>query len=332
MERLEIDNILNNILISVKAHELETGKYCRWTNRHESYEGRDYGWNAYGCADAANILYTLNCFPRDIEERKKWIDALQKKQDSQTGIFYEGTHHEFHTTAHCVAALELFDARPMYSLFKLEKYKDINEFYKMCEDVDWLHCGKAAHPGAGLYAALVITEMVDDKWVQEYFSWFNENCDGATGVWARQPVSNYPVYTQIGDAFHFLFNYDHAKEPIPYPDKLIDFCLNAYRNGKMPEKFGKQFHFIEMDWVYCLNRASRQTDHRFNEVKEVLYEFAKSYVAYLENVDWEYDGEANDIHLLFGTICCLAELQLALPGKIHSSRPLRLVLDRRPFI
>ena len=39
-----------------------------------------------------------------------------------------------------------------------------------------------------------------------------------------------------------------------------------------------------------------------------------------------------DLHLLFGMVCCLAELQQALPGTFRTQRPLRLVLDRRPFI
>ena len=56
------------------------------------------------------------------------------------------------------------------------------------------------------------------------------------------------------------------------------------------------------------------------------------YVEWLNNVDWEHDDGANDLHMLFGTLCCLTELQLALPGIICSDVPLRMVLDRRPFI
>ncbi len=41
---------------------------------------------------------------------------------------------------------------------------------------------------------------------------------------------------------------------------------------------------------------------------------------------------ANDLHLLFSVTCCLAELQAALPDCLPSTKPLRLVLDRRPFI
>ena len=38
------------------------------------------------------------------------------------------------------------------------------------------------------------------------------------------------------------------------------------------------------------------------------------------------------MHRLFGSICALAELQAALPGELRSDKPLKLVLDRRPFI
>ena len=56
------------------------------------------------------------------------------------------------------------------------------------------------------------------------------------------------------------------------------------------------------------------------------------YITYLNQVDTATDSSWNDIHLLFGMVCALAELQLALPGKIQSEYPLRQVLDRRPFI
>ena len=108
--------------------------------------------------------------------------------------------------------------------------------------------------------------------------------------------------------------------------------MDIYDRAILPPNFGECCHFIEMDWVYCLNRASRQTPHRFYDIRTALYNFAEKYIAYLESVDWERDESANDLHLLFGALCCIAELQLALPGTIQSTVPLRLVLDRRPFI
>jgi hypothetical protein len=49
-------------------------------------------------------------------------------------------------------------------------------------------------------------------------------------------------------------------------------------------------------------------------------------------LDFETDDAFNDLHLLFGCACCLAELQQFMPGIVITEKPLKLVLDRRPFI
>ncbi len=63
-----------------------------------------------------------------------------------------------------------------------------------------------------------------------------------------------------------------------------------------------------------------------------LSRFAERYTAFLLSLDPGTDDGMNDLHRLFGALCCLAELQQALPDTIRTERPLRLVLDRRPFI
>jgi hypothetical protein len=63
-----------------------------------------------------------------------------------------------------------------------------------------------------------------------------------------------------------------------------------------------------------------------------MRDFAVKYVDYLNSVDITTDEGWNDLHALFGTVCCLSELQLALPGEIFTTKPLKNVLDRRPFI
>jgi sugar phosphate isomerase/epimerase len=90
--------------------------------------------------------------------------------------------------------------------------------------------------------------------------------------------------------------------------------------------------FLEVDVVYTATRAMRQTPHRFYECKDVLERFADCFIHMLEQFDYQKDTRVDDLHAMFGTLCCLAELQSALPGKILSTKPLRLVLDRRPFI
>ncbi len=50
------------------------------------------------------------------------------------------------------------------------------------------------------------------------------------------------------------------------------------------------------------------------------------------SLDPDTSAKMDDLHLLFGAICCVAELQRFLPGSVITDKPLKLVLDRRPFI
>ena len=113
-----IQDIIENIRYVVANHKISDGAYARWNWQNEE-NTRELGVNPYGCADAANILYSIGDFPRDPVERQCWIDTLRKMQDPETGLFHEKTHHPIHTTAHCAAALELFDALPAYPVYAL---------------------------------------------------------------------------------------------------------------------------------------------------------------------------------------------------------------------
>ena len=119
--------------------------------------------------------------------------------------------------------------------------------------------------------------------------------------------------------------------PIRFPEKMIDTCLDIFHQNQW-ERLGKSVSFAEIDWVYCLTRAGRQCHYRFDDIKQALEQFAESYIGYLYSLDPLKDDGLNDLHTLFGSVCALAELQAALPGEIRSEKPLKLVLDRRPFI
>lgn len=325
MKSFDIDPIIANILKIVERHRLENGAYARWL--WQPADGsRDLGINAYGCADAANILYSLHSLPGDPAERGAQVRTLQGLQDPETGLFVEGTLTVIHTTAHCAGALDLFDAVPLHPYAALEKYKEPQELYGLLAEYN-------AHKGAGIYAAFANAGQADRAWSDAYFTWLDTHCDPETGMWCpKDPAKARPAWWCMGDTFHYLFNHEYARIPFPYPERLIDSCLKMRTENALPEHFGKMFHFIEVDWVYCMNRASRKTAYRFEEVHECLARFAEEYMAFLAGVDWMHDEHANDLHMLFGGVCCIAELQQALPGMIRSTVPLRLVLDRRPFI
>lgn len=324
---MHIDAIIDKALATVAARDLGNGGYARWP------EGEG-GPNEYGCADAANIRYTLGAFWRDPAERAAHVAALQAMQDPETGLFSEATHHPIHTTAHCVAALELFDAQPLYPLRGLWAYKEKDALYAKLESLDWTGSPwNNSHQGAGIYAALLITGDAPLIWQDWYFDWLRERCDPEYGMSLRGAIQTGkapPAHHMCG-WFHYYFNHAYAKRPIPYPDRLIDSCIAMYRDEAISPRFGRAVGFMEIDWVFCMNRASRETNHRFEEVKDLLRGFAPGYLDYLASVPTG-NPEWSDLHALFGAMCAVSELQQALPGDLISTVPLKNVLDRRPFI
>ena len=332
MERRNIDPLIEQIRKCIDRHYLGTpGAYTRYTVG----ERADGKINEYGVADAANLLYTINDFRQAQADRAHWIKILQGMQDPETGMYHEATHHTIHTTAHCMAALELFDEKPLYPATYLSDCLTKEGLYhKLQTEIDFEeHPWRDSHIGAGLFVALTMTDMVDAQWKDWYFDWFWEYCSPVHGFAFYGKEIKADAFRYMGGGFHYLFNHEAEHRPTRYPEKIIDWCIPMLRNH---EKYGRAFMsmmgFLEMDLVYSVARAMRQTPHRFYEAKEALEIFAEKYLDMWFSLDYENNWSFNDLHCLFGSACCLAELQSALPGKLISSKPLRLVLDRRPFI
>jgi len=331
---MNIDGLIGKIYKTVESHRLSEGVYARWMWQNEKGD-RKLGINEYGCADAANILYTIGQFPRDPEKRAKWVEALQNMQNPDTGLYTEATHHTIHTTAHCLAALELFDAQPKQPLTALMQYLDKEKLEAFLAGLDWLHKPwPQSHQGAGLYASMVITRTAPLEWQKWYFDWLRNQCDPVCGMSPKGKFEegDAPLFEHMCGWFHYMFNHAYARMPIPHADKLIDSCLDMWNRKELGPRFGEMVGFKEIDWVFCITRACRQTGHRFEECRKALMDFEESYIAYLDGLDWEKDDEFNDLHCLFGAVCAIAELQNALPGTLETTVPLKLVLDRRPFI
>ncbi len=133
----------------LSTHNLgKPGEFRRWnwqpgesdqyvSAKKQSAGTRDLGINPYGCADAANLLYTINHFPTDPGERAGWVKALRSLQNPQSGMYEEPTHHPIHTTAHCVAALELFDALPLNPILGLAELRAPEKMESFLDALDW---------------------------------------------------------------------------------------------------------------------------------------------------------------------------------------------------
>ena len=301
------------------------------------------GVTAYGCADAVCILYTIDELQLKTDEREAWIEAIRRFQNPSTGLFEDGSHHEIHTTAFALAALDLFGVRAKYPLTALHPLRERKKLEDFLENLRWhREPWLDSHQGAGIYSALVLNREVSREWQDWYFAWLWENEDPRSGFWRMGAVPETevsppeaPLFHHLGGSFHYLFNLVFARRKQRFPERAVDTCLRIWEKGCQPlygEPFCRGVSYAEIDWVFYLNRSVRQCGYRFEESRQAIEAAADRYVTYLRGIDYQTDPSFNDLHKLFGSICALSEFQLALPGQFITDRPLRQVLDRRPYI
>lgn len=373
-----LDPLIRKIESVVASHHLPSGGYARWiTPGTNPQKPRPTGLSEYGAADAINILYTIGSLPQSRDPlRDEMIDTLTSLRHPD-GSFRETTHHPIHTTAHCLAALEILDAVPQSPepCPFLAPYRTKEGLYALLEGLCWRTSPwNNSHKGAGVYAAMLLTGAADLQWQKWYFDWLWEHTDPNYGLgragfvghlpgdggnlifpagnlptnapvaWdtslclpeelptAENAADSAPVCHHLYGWFHYMFNMEHAKIACRYPEQLIDTCLRLWNNRALTPRFCREVGFMEIDWVFAINRASRQTAHRRDEVVTALRAMAAEFFPYIESLDPEKDDDMNDLHMLFGAVCAIAELQRALPGEFASTKPMRLPLDRRPFI
>lgn len=331
---MNFEDYVRFVKARLREYRVADGRYQRHILRtgHET-EGRA---DAYGTADAANILYTLGELPGEGEARRALSDGIKSFQDPLSGIFVDPTHSDYHTTAHCIAALELFDLRPDHKLrFLAPLVAEPGNLETFLDQLDWMNPWQASHDGAGVAAALALSGEAGQDWFDRYFGWLDAEVDTETGWWRRGrmlPTSEYPGrFGNLAGSFHYHFNYYYFRRPLPYAERVIDSCLNLYADG-LADLCIKTVGFKDIDWIFCLNRALRQTGHRRQEAVAALAVVAARALERLSDRSHLESEEFDDLHNIFGGLCAVAELQLALPGRIRTERPLRFVLDRRPFI
>ena len=207
-----------------------------------------------------NLLYTLDELPTDATTRASWTESLRSWQEPDTGLFREASHDPIHTTAHCVAALECFDARLRAPLAALAPLRDPAAMERFLDALDWAgHPWTESHKGAGLYAALHLAGETTPEWESRYFAWLAREGDAETGLWRQGAVplgeASLPLlFPHLAGTFHYLFNCVHAGAAPPHPAALAAICERIYAARVYP--LARFVSFAEVDWVYCLHRAA----------------------------------------------------------------------------
>lgn len=322
------------------AHELpsEPGAFSRWAWQDDK-QSRQLGASIYGCADAIHVLYTLDALPTDTAWRARAVAKLQGLQSADDGLYREGPLHFLHTTAFAAGALELLDAQPARKAAGLAPYVTGGGVRALMDSLDWTaKPWVESHKGAGVYASVLLAGEPAADWEDAYFEWLWENQDPETGLWRKGCVRDAsgkplgaPFFHHLASSFHYLFNHDYARRPLRHTEALIDTCLQLSAKNELP-KMGQGLSWNEIDWLYTLRSLQKRSPHRSKEISVEIRRVADLLLPSVMRLDPATEESINDLHTLFAGLSALAVLQEALPGVLRTAKPLRLVLERKPFL
>jgi hypothetical protein len=287
----------------------------------------------YGIADMACVLHTIRRLRPTEKERIEWAAAFQEFQNPDTGWLVERdpTHTPLHNTAFALAAMELLDLRPKYPVRMSAEYADMRTFL---ETIDW-HAGVylGSHKGAGLgsiYA--LVPELGTPAWFADYFAYCDSLVDPRNGLLGRgKPPGG--DFDQVGGSFHYFFIYSYFNRQMPFPEQRIDAVLGL----QQPDGYWNADNhlWLTLDAIYLMTRSLRQQPHRFADVQASVRRAVRA----VQRDFWSAEGRQKSFqakmaaHSLTAAISIAAEAQQFLgANEIVTDEPLKLVLDRRPFI
>lgn len=285
----------------------------------------------YGTADMACIFYTLDLLPRDEPKRAEWIGILQSLQDPASGYLAArpADHSVLHNTAFALGALNLLGALPRHPLSFAREVSWPEKLVAFLDGLDWrTRVYRDSHDGAGLASAVALVPgTVGPEWFEAYFAYTDGKFDPANGMMGvGKPACG--DTDQVGGTFHYAFLYEHFRRPIPCPEARTEAILRL----QLPSGNWRDDNpwWLTMDAMYLLDRDQRRTDHRRPEVRAAM---ARALAAAVSRLKSEDTLRVMTPHTLTAVVSLLAVAQQFFGGEeICSPQPLRLVLDRRPFI
>lgn len=288
----------------------------------------------YGTADMACVLYTIGALQPSAEEREQWADAFAIFQDPETGWFREKapvTLSPEHNTAFALGAMELLDISPHYRVQTQADYEAPRAFL---QTLDWrkgVYSGSHRGAGVGSIYALV-PALRSPQWFGEYFSACDDLFDPVNGLMGQGKPASGDI-DQVGGTFHYAFLYQYFNRLMPYPKRRIDTVLGLQQADGYWDQ--KNHLWMTLDAIFLMTRTLRYCAYRLDDIRASV---RKALDALIQDV-YSPMGckktffDSAGVHLLTAATAIAAEAQQFLgAAEVITDWPLKLVLDRRPFI
>ena len=170
------------------------------------------------------------------------------------------------------------------------------------------------------------------EWFAEYFAVCDSLFDSHNGLMGvdKPPGGD---SDQIGGTFHYSFLYQYFNRHMPYPEPRLDTVLRLQQADGywMPDNH----LWMTLDAIYLMTRTLRYCPHRFADVRASV----RRIMGIMMRDVYSPEGRKTAlspklaVHSVTAAVSIAAEAQMFLgAGEVITERPLKLVLDRRPFI
>jgi hypothetical protein len=227
--------------------------------------------------------------------------------------------------------MQLFDLSPRYPLNMGSEYSDISAYLNSLNWKTGVYTD--SHKGAGIGSIYTLVPTLHSTaWFSKYFETCDELFDPNNGMMGRDKSAGGDM-DQIGGTFHYSFLYQFFNRQMLYPEKRIDAVLRLQQpNGYWSTS---NHLWLTLDAIYLMTRTLRYCPHRYEDVRACVQRTLRA----LQQDVYSPEGrktvfsKMDGVHSLTAAISIAAEAQNFLGIKeVITDWPLKLVLDRRPFI
>ena len=287
----------------------------------------------YGVADMVCVLYTIGALAPSAGELAEWRDAFKVFENPKTGWFREKNSDlaPEHNTAFALAAMQLLNLSPRYKVKMGREYSDIRGYLK---SLDWrTNVYRESHKGAGIGSIYtLVRDLRSPEWFDSYFSTCDTFFDANNGLMGQGKPAKGDI-DQVGGTFHYSFLYRYFNRRMPYPEKRIDTVLRLQQSDGY---WSPTNHlWMTLDAIYLMTRTLRFCPHRLGDVQASVRKALDAVERDFYSPSGRKTSFAKDdgVHSLTAAISIAAESQQFLNADVViTDWPLKLVLDRRPFI
>lgn len=287
----------------------------------------------YGVADMACVLHTLGLLRPSAAERAEWAAAFRRFQREEDGWLREAdpTHGAMHNLAFGLAGMELLDLVPERPVRLAPAHSDPRAFLAT---LDWRNrVYPDSHEGAGIGTVFtLLPELGGRPWLEAYFAACDALFDPRNGLMGRDKPPG-GDFDQVGGTFHYVFLYHHFNRRAPFPRQRIDAVLDT----RLPDGCWHPENrlWLSFDALYLLTRTLRYCPHRHDDIVACARQVMTNAMREVFSPAGREQLRAGRVatHSVAAALSLAAEAQLFLGAQeVVTERPLRPVLDRRPFI